>query len=163
MRASLTIQEGGETTRHRFVHRTVIGRDSDCAVVLTNRSVSRKHAVLEPVEGQWVLHDLSSVNGTFVKEGRVKEVRLSGGETIRFGDVRAVFEVIDEAEVSGARRLLENLAAGRGGKARPMAGLVVALVGILLLLLATLWSRRTPRATASPASAPTPVATPPAS
>ncbi len=162
MKASLTVEEGGETIRHRCGRRTVVGRDSDCAIVLQNRSVSRKHAVLEPSGDGWLLRDLSSVNGTFVKESRVKEVRLTGGETIRFGDVRAVFELTQEAD-SGARRLLESLSARPGGRARPMAGFVVALVGILLLLLATVWSKRSPKATTGPATSPTPAAAPPAS
>ena len=41
-----------------------IGRSEDCSIVLPHPSVSRKHAVLQPKDGGWVITDNKSTNGT---------------------------------------------------------------------------------------------------
>src|ERR1700687_2183155 len=106
MKCVLTVEEDGEQKRHEFRDRIVVGRDFDCDVVLTNRSVSRKHAAIEKAGAGWMLKDLQSINGTFVKNARIKEVLLTNGERMRFGDVKATFELVASAEMSGAEKLL---------------------------------------------------------
>jgi serine phosphatase RsbU (regulator of sigma subunit) len=46
--------------------RTVLGRDTDCDIVLGLGGVSRKHAQIVAVDGEYYLEDLQSRNGTFL-------------------------------------------------------------------------------------------------
>jgi pSer/pThr/pTyr-binding forkhead associated (FHA) protein len=48
-----------------------IGRAADSTVVLSDDYVSTKHARLVPAEGQWLLEDLGSTNGTYLDRRRV--------------------------------------------------------------------------------------------
>ena len=66
-----------------------VGRKLDCELVLKSRSVSGEHATLEVDEQgrQVVLRDLSSLNGCFVNNVRLKGQRevLAHGDNVRFG------------------------------------------------------------------------------
>jgi pSer/pThr/pTyr-binding forkhead associated (FHA) protein len=74
-----------------------IGRGDYNDVVIADPSVSTMHAKLQRREAIWILTDLGSTNGTFVEgEKLTGEVPLSPGTTLRFGDVSALFEPLDE-------------------------------------------------------------------
>ncbi len=159
MTAFLIVEEGGER-KHEVVGRAVVGRDADCDVQLMNLSVSRKHAALEESATGWVVKDLSSVNGTWVRGRRVQEAVLGTGEALRFGEVKATFR-IEEAKrkSSGTGKLFETLSVKPARRARPIAVAVVTIAGIALLVAATLWSKHCgtvprPPAGAGAASAP---------
>jgi len=64
----------------------VIGRHSDCDVVLDSRTVSRQHARLyrDPF-GRWVVEDLDSRNGVWVGPQQVQAQAVRPGEEIRIG------------------------------------------------------------------------------
>jgi pSer/pThr/pTyr-binding forkhead associated (FHA) protein len=75
-----------------------IGRGDYNDVVITDPSVSTMHAKLQRREAIWILTDLGSTNGTFVEGERLTgEMPLSPGTTLKFGDVSALFEPLDEA------------------------------------------------------------------
>jgi pSer/pThr/pTyr-binding forkhead associated (FHA) protein len=79
-----------------------IGRGDYNDVVIADPSVSTMHAKLQRREAVWVLTDLGSTNGTFVEGEPLKgELPLSPGTTIRFGDVSALFEPLDDKVPSG--------------------------------------------------------------
>jgi ABC-type multidrug transport system ATPase subunit/pSer/pThr/pTyr-binding forkhead associated (FHA) protein len=59
----------------------VIGRESAARIVIASPAVSRRHAALRVVDGEVVLEDLGSSNGTFVNGQRVQ-----GSVTLRPGD-----------------------------------------------------------------------------
>lgn len=65
--------------------RIVIGRGSDCDIVLPERQASRQHLAIERDEGGYLLRDLGSKNGTFVngKEVRDEPYRLRDGDEIQ--------------------------------------------------------------------------------
>jgi DNA-binding NtrC family response regulator len=65
--------------------RVLLGQSPVCAVCLTDRAVSRRHAALEADRGSVRLVDLDSSNGTFVNDLRVRDVFLRGGERVRVG------------------------------------------------------------------------------
>ena len=48
-----------------------IGRADDSTIVLTDDYVSTRHARLVPGDGQWLLEDLGSTNGTYLDRQRV--------------------------------------------------------------------------------------------
>src|SRR4051794_19688508 len=70
----------------------MVGRDSR-QLPLTDNTVSRRHFELHPSEdGEWVLHDLGSSNGTYVNGGRVVQNKtLKLGDQIRLGRSILVF------------------------------------------------------------------------
>jgi pSer/pThr/pTyr-binding forkhead associated (FHA) protein len=74
-----------------------IGRGLYNDVVISDASVSTMHAKLQRRDAIWILTDLGSTNGTFVEGERLTgEVALTPGTTLRFGDVVALFEPLDE-------------------------------------------------------------------
>ena len=58
-----------------------IGREPGCDCVVSDMTVSRRHAELRPRGGGWVLADLGSTNGT-----RLNGWRLTGEAAVRPGD-----------------------------------------------------------------------------
>ena len=71
---------------------TRVGRALDNEIVVSHSSVSRHHASIENVSGNFAVKDLNSQNGTFVANTRVTEsARVSDGEALRFGDAPFTF------------------------------------------------------------------------
>jgi pSer/pThr/pTyr-binding forkhead associated (FHA) protein len=63
----------------------IIGRSSDLDMVLVEDMVSRKHAKISTHNGQVIIQDLGSTNGTFVNGEKIKRVRLREGDRILIG------------------------------------------------------------------------------
>jgi pSer/pThr/pTyr-binding forkhead associated (FHA) protein len=93
-----------------------IGRGNYNDLVIADPSVSTMHAKLQRREAIWILVDLGSTNGTFVEGDRLTgESPLSPGSTLRFGDVIALFEPLDEkvpAGRVGQTRMMDRLPDG---------------------------------------------------
>ena len=91
----------GETgTELEFtLDRTLVGREASCDVVVEDRSVSRKHAVIEHRGEGWTVVDQGSANGTFVNGQKVAEAELHDGHELRLGMV--TFRVEIEAALMG--------------------------------------------------------------
>ena len=85
--AALEVVEPGRNARRvdLSARPTLIGRGSDCEVVLADAHASRHHARLEVRGGVFVLTDLGSTNGTRVNGHRVREVVLGVGDRIELG------------------------------------------------------------------------------
>lgn len=90
-----------------------IGRGDYNDIVIGDPSVSTMHAKLQRREAVWILTDMGSTNGTFVEGDRLAgETPLSPGTTLRFGDVIALFEPLDDkvpAGRAGSTQLLGRL------------------------------------------------------
>ena len=69
-----------------------IGRMADCAVVLTDESVSRRHAEVQRRGSSIVVVDLGSTNGTKVNGAGIRERRLNDGDEITVGATTLRFE-----------------------------------------------------------------------
>jgi hypothetical protein len=65
--------------------RLIVGRDPACDVVVTDPTVSRRHAQLTFRDGVWVLQDLGSRNGTAVNGKRVGRTALQSGDVLALG------------------------------------------------------------------------------
>lgn len=71
-----------------------VGRRSASDIALTwDRKVSKDHALLECVGGQWLIQDLASKNGTWINGERLGRERraLGGGDLVRVGGTQIVF------------------------------------------------------------------------
>ena len=60
----------------------VMGRLNECAIVVSDLNVSRRHAEVRPVGSGFVVADLGSTNGT-----NVNGVRIAGEQVLRDGDI----------------------------------------------------------------------------
>ena len=70
-----------------------IGRHPECEIVLNDQEVSRQHAEVRREDGQFVVVDLGSLNGTKVNGAGVKAPRpLEDGDTISIGAHTIRFE-----------------------------------------------------------------------
>ncbi len=70
----------------------LVGRLPECAVVLADANVSRRHAEFRRVGGSVVVTDLGSTNGTRVNGLPVREQVLTTGDEISLGSTVLVFE-----------------------------------------------------------------------
>ncbi|HUS64469.1 MAG TPA: FHA domain-containing protein, partial [Kofleriaceae bacterium] len=81
-----------------------IGRHPDNTIQILDRIISKEHATLQRLpDGSYLLRDLQSLNGTFVRGDRVTERRLDDGDEITMGSTRLLF----------VNRASENLAINR--------------------------------------------------
>ena len=72
--------------------RTIIGRLSDSDVTVDDKGVSRKHAEVRRHDGEFLITDLGSTNGTMVNESKVDERPLSHGDRITIGRTTLEFQ-----------------------------------------------------------------------
>src|SRR6266699_839259 len=94
--ARLTIQNGQMAGRSYLFHQvvTTIGRTNGNDLIISGRTVSRRHARLWFDNGQWFLIDLGSANGTMVNNVRIyQQVTLRDGDVINFGDEVVLFNI----------------------------------------------------------------------
>ena len=64
----------------------VVGRDVRADVRLLHPTVSRAHAILRCLDGQWTVIDNESLNGMFVGTERVMSVPVLDGMAINLGN-----------------------------------------------------------------------------
>jgi hypothetical protein len=65
-----------------------IGRSSSCDLMLSDPTVSRRHARLIHRGGKWVLQDLGSTNGTALNGRKVGRCELRPGDELLLGHAR---------------------------------------------------------------------------
>jgi len=72
----------------------VIGRREDCAVCLAGNTISRRHAQIRHLEGQYLITDLGSTNGTLLNgEALVGEEQLRDRDEIGVGIYKLIFRM----------------------------------------------------------------------
>jgi pSer/pThr/pTyr-binding forkhead associated (FHA) protein len=93
----LTVLDGPDTGNVFTPNRIpiVIGRSSDCDVVLHDGTVSRRHCVIESRGELFVVSDLRSPNGLFLNDAknRIENHVLRNGDEIIFGKSRVRVEL----------------------------------------------------------------------
>jgi len=70
---------------------TSVGRSTDSDVFLDDVSVSRRHAELRRGLDGFTIHDLGSMNGTYVNRERVEMTKLAQHDEVQIGRFRLVF------------------------------------------------------------------------
>jgi FHA domain/zinc-ribbon domain len=92
---ALVVRSGGGRAGEHFTpqgDRTTIGRSPDCDIFLDDVTVSRKHAVLVERNGDYLIEDEGSLNGTFVNRKRIDAAtRLESGDEVQIGKYRLSF------------------------------------------------------------------------
>jgi len=93
-----------------------IGRDQANDLVLDDDTkVSRSHAELQFRDGQWLLLDLDSRNGTTVNMRRIGQHPLRDGDRIQLGGIILVYLASDDPNATdvgiGVRRRVSELSA----------------------------------------------------
>ncbi|MGD2057383.1 MAG: FHA domain-containing protein [Anaerolineales bacterium] len=111
--------ERWQLTKDRFV----IGRGPDCDLVVTDRQVSREHALIKKSDGGYFVEDLGSKNGTHLNGVRISAPeRLQDGDEIQIafaikltfiGSEATLPLVLDEQALAEARLLRMEIQAHR--------------------------------------------------
>ncbi len=82
------------------VGEVIIGRGSDCHVVLDNPGISRMHAKLEFIDGQIEVTDLESGNGTFINGNAIRRSVLSPTDALRLGKFSVRVQLTDATDAA---------------------------------------------------------------
>jgi hypothetical protein len=69
------------------------GRHPESDIFLDDITVSRRHVEISPKDGGYVLHDVGSLNGTYVNRERIDEVQLAPGDEVQIGKFKLVYLV----------------------------------------------------------------------
>ncbi len=70
---------------------TTAGRSTESDVFLDDVTVSRKHVEIRRKQDGWYVHDLGSLNGTYVNRERVEVTKLASGDELQIGKFKLVF------------------------------------------------------------------------
>jgi len=111
--AVLTVQAGPEAGRVLQLDRTkanMLGREEEeCTMTFEDARLSRVHARIVSVNGEWMLTDNGSTNGTFVNDVRVdKHSQLADGDRVVLGgSVSLRFALVTEEERQALMRVYD--------------------------------------------------------
>jgi diguanylate cyclase (GGDEF)-like protein len=89
----------------------VLGRDEELAARIDDRGMSRRHARIYRVIGEWAVEDMGSTNGTFVNGQRLgkRPHRLRDGDRIQLGETTVLRVTMhDAAEQEVAQKTYES-------------------------------------------------------
>jgi ABC transport system ATP-binding/permease protein len=110
--ARLTIKAGPDSGKvvELTQEQLVIGRSAPAGLIITHPEISRRHARLLVQQGNYVLEDLGSSNGTFVNGQRLQAPRtLTNGAEIQLGtQVKLVFNMQPAVDESAQRTVLAD-------------------------------------------------------
>ena len=70
---------------------TTAGRHPDSDIFLDDVTVSRRHAEFRREGSGYTVHDVGSLNGTYVNREPIDAVPLSGGDEVQIGKFRLVY------------------------------------------------------------------------
>jgi membrane-bound lytic murein transglycosylase D len=98
----VTLEKGERVKKLRFREGFLIGRGSECHVVLEEDAVSRVHAEVQFEQGRWWIRDLQSTNGTYVNGECLERASLSGNTKVRLGPEGPLLSLdVEEGDASG--------------------------------------------------------------
>ncbi len=90
--AKLIVISGEERQEFELAAFNTIGRHPDNAIQILDRIISKEHAQIQrAADGRYLLRDLRSLNGTFMRGERVADHYLSDNDEFTMGSTRIVF------------------------------------------------------------------------
>ncbi|MBV1921987.1 MAG: FHA domain-containing protein, partial [Pseudomonadales bacterium] len=133
--ASLVDAEGDVHPITAFPY--VLGRGTECDLVLNGKGLSRKHVEIVFQSGRFVISDLDSLNGFKVNGYKVSRVILEEGDSIKLGEVHLTFTSgeadtgIDHDSVDGVNADADPFKADSSKKIIKLVGGVISLALIV--------------------------------
>lgn len=79
---------------------TMIGRSSKVDIQIDEDSISRNHAIIEKREGEFIIRDLESTNGTYVNDRPIRSHSLRDGDQIKIGST--IFKFLSGSNIESA-------------------------------------------------------------
>ncbi len=78
-------QKDGDAREFQFKDGPIsIGRAADSQILLPDRAVSRKHAVIQSTsDGKWTVEDLDSASKTYLNDLAVRKAEIKHGDQLR--------------------------------------------------------------------------------
>jgi pSer/pThr/pTyr-binding forkhead associated (FHA) protein len=70
---------------------TTAGRHPESDIFLDDITVSRRHAEIRRKDGNFFVHDMGSLNGTYVNRERVENTQLATGDELQIGKFKLAF------------------------------------------------------------------------
>jgi pSer/pThr/pTyr-binding forkhead associated (FHA) protein len=99
--SALLIVQRGPGAGSRYLLDTEVvsaGRHPESDIFLDDITVSRRHVEFHRAEGSYRVHDVGSLNGTYVNRDRIDDALLQNGDEVRIGKFRLVFFASAAAE-----------------------------------------------------------------
>ncbi len=90
--AKLIVISGDERQEFELAAFNTIGRHPDNTIQILDRIISKEHAQIQRLpDGRFMLRDLRSLNGTFIRGERIGEHFFSDGDEVTMGSTRLLF------------------------------------------------------------------------
>ncbi len=87
--------DGKPTEDYRITEeRIFLGRAPSSDIVVDDDLVSKQHAAIYFKNGEFIIDDLNSKNGTFLNGELVERAKLSDGDIIRLGETEFIFKIL---------------------------------------------------------------------
>jgi pSer/pThr/pTyr-binding forkhead associated (FHA) protein len=95
--ALLVVQRGpGAGSRYLLdTDLSTVGRHPESDIFLDDITVSRRHVEFRRADESFRVHDVGSLNGTYLNGDRVDDAELQNGDEVRIGKFRLVFFASD--------------------------------------------------------------------
>jgi hypothetical protein len=92
--SALLVVKRGPNAGSRFLldqEVTTAGRHPNSDIFLDDVTVSRRHAEFRREGSSFVVHDVGSLNGTYVNRQRIDGAALAGGDEVQIGKFRLLY------------------------------------------------------------------------
>lgn len=96
-----------------------IGRSSGCDIQLASIGVSRKHAKISRINGQYYLEDMGSQNGVYLNRTKIQHEQLHSRDNIGIHAFSLIFIADDEAESLSVPHAMRAVTRADSAKAQP--------------------------------------------
>lgn len=114
----------------------VLGRAAECDISVSADEMSRRHAIVKPMQDGLAVEDLGSANGTYVNDKRVQQGFLRPGDELRLDAVRFIL-VAPGAEIgqSHASAAPPVSRASRAQQMQMWASILLTLAAVVVIAL----------------------------